>query len=158
MPTETVDTRPVRSSVPGPDPYDLSLVLGGPVYQLLRRAHLSDDALDLLRRRVLVVSLFAWAPLLALSVLGGVAWGGAIRLTFLLDFEVHARFLLALPLLILAELVVHQRIRQTAWQFLERGLLAETSRARFDAAVASAVKLRNSVLAELLLVAFVGNR
>ena len=27
------------------DPPDFSLVLGGPLYQLLRRAHLSDDAL-----------------------------------------------------------------------------------------------------------------
>ena len=33
---------------------------------------------------------------------------------FLLDFEVHVRFLVALPLLIAAELVVHQRLRPAA--------------------------------------------
>jgi hypothetical protein len=44
------------------DPTDFSLVLGGPLFQILRRAHLSDDALTLLRRRVLVVSLLAWLP------------------------------------------------------------------------------------------------
>jgi hypothetical protein len=32
------------------DPYDFSLVLGGPIFQLARRAHLSGDALELLRR------------------------------------------------------------------------------------------------------------
>jgi hypothetical protein len=32
---------------------DFSLVLGGPLYQLLRRAHLSDDALSLQRRGAL---------------------------------------------------------------------------------------------------------
>jgi hypothetical protein len=32
----------------------LALVLGGPLFQLLRRAHLSGDALELVRRRVLV--------------------------------------------------------------------------------------------------------
>ena len=75
---------------------------------------------------------------------------------FLVDIEVHARFLLALPLLILAELVVHQRMRPVVRQFLERGLIApDASRARFDAAVASAVRLRNSVVAEVLLIAFV---
>mgnify|MGYP003694419855 CR=1 FL=1 len=88
-------------------------------------------------------------------MLGGRAWGDAVRVPFLVDIEVHARFLLALPLLIMAELVVHQRMRPVARQFLERGLIPERSRARFDAAVASAVRLRNSVAAEVLLIAFV---
>ena len=33
-------------------PPDFSLVLGGPLFQLLRRAHLSDDALGLVRLRI----------------------------------------------------------------------------------------------------------
>ena len=95
------------------------------------------------------------APSLILSMLGGRAWGGAVRVPFLTDIEVHTRFLLALPLLIVAELVVHQRMRPVARQFLERGLIPERSRARFDLAMASAVRLRNSVAAEVLLLAFV---
>ena len=65
-----------------------------------------------------------------------------------MDIEVRARFLLALPLLIVAELVVHQRMRPVARQFLHRGLIPERSRARFDLAVASAARFRNSVVAE----------
>ena len=145
----------MEGAKPPQDPYDFSLVLGGPLYQLVRRAHLSGDALELLRRRVIVISLFAWLPLLVLSVLGGRAWGDAVRVPFLVDIEVHVRYLLALPLLILAELVVHQRMRPVARQFLERGLIPERSRARFDLAMASAARLRNSVLAEVLLIAFV---
>jgi hypothetical protein len=61
------------------------------------------------------------------------------------------RFLVALPLLVLAELVVHQRMKPVLAQFRTRGLIAESSRTRFDAAVASAYRLRNSVVAELLL-------
>ena len=140
---------------PPQDPYDFSVVLGGPLYQFVRRAHLSGDALELLRRRVTVISLFAWLPLLILSALGGRAWGTAVRVPFLVDIEVHARFLLALPLLIVAELVVHQRMRPVARQFLERGLIPDASRARFDLAMTSAVRLRNSVVAEVLLIAFV---
>jgi hypothetical protein len=137
------------------DPYDFSVVLGGPLYQIVRRAHLSGEALDLLRRRIVVIALAAWLPLLILSALGGRAWGDAVRVPFLLDIEVHARFLLTLPLLIVAELVVHQRMRPVVRQFLERGLIPEASRSKFDAAVASAQHLRSSVVAELLLVAFV---
>ncbi len=140
---------------PPQDPYDFSVVLGGPLYQIVRRAHLSGDALELLRRRIVVIPLFAWLPLLVLSALGGRAWGDVVRVPFLADIEVHARFLLAVPLLILAELVVHQRMRPVARQFLERGLIPDTSRARFDAAMASAQRLRNSVVAEVLLIAFV---
>jgi hypothetical protein len=144
-----------RKHRPPNDPYDFSVVLGGPLYQLVRRAHLAGDALDLLRRRVVVISLFAWLPLLVLSALSGQAWDNAVQVPFLMDVEAHARFLGALPLLIVAELVVHQRMLPVARQFLERGLVPDESRARFDAALASAQRLRNSVVAELLIVAVV---
>ena len=97
-----------------PDSRDFSLVLGGPLFQLLRRAHLSDDALMMVRQRIIVISLFAWLPLLVLSALEGQSLGGSVAVPFLLDLEVHIRFLVALPLLIIAELVVHQRMRLRA--------------------------------------------
>jgi hypothetical protein len=55
------------------EPTDFSLVLGGPLYQLWRRSHLSGDAMELVRLRVIVISLLAWAPLLVLSALEGQA-------------------------------------------------------------------------------------
>jgi hypothetical protein len=140
---------------PRQDPPDFSLVLGGPLFQLLRRTRLSDDALTLLRKRVLVISLFAWLPLLALSALGGQMLGGGAAVPFLMDIEVHVRFLVVVPLLIAAELVVHRRMRPLVNQFLEQDLIPEGARTRFDAAIASMLRLRNSVLAEVLLIAFV---
>jgi hypothetical protein len=137
------------------DPYDFSVILGGPLFQMIRRAHLCDDGLQLLQRRIVIVALFAWLPLLILSALTGQAWGTTVAVPFLMDLGVHVRFLVALPLLIVSELVVHQRMRPVVRQFLERGLIPDGSRARFDAAAASALRLRNSVLAEVLLIAFV---
>jgi len=134
---------------------DFSLVLGGPLFQLFRRAHLTGDTLELLRRRILLISLLTWLPLLVLSALEGQALGGSAAVPFLLDVEVHVKFLLVLPLLIIAELVVHQRMRFVVKQFLERHLIAENNLPRFDAAIASAFRLRNSVLGEVLLIAFV---
>jgi hypothetical protein len=121
----------------------------------MRRAHLSGEALELSCRRAAVVSLFAWLPLLILSVLNGHAWGTAVRVPFLLDVEVHARLLLALPLLLFAEVVAHRWVRPVARQFLERGLIPDTSRPRFDAIVPSLLRLRDSKLAEVLLIGFV---
>ena len=136
-------------------PQDFSLVLGGPLYQLWLRTRLAGDTLQLMRRRVLVLALLAWVPLLVLAVTEGHAWGGSVELPFLHDVEIHVRLLLALPLLILAELIVHQRMRPMAEQFLERGMIPDAARAKFDAAIASAMRLRNSITAEVLLIAFV---
>ncbi len=109
----------------------------------------------MLPRRILVLALLAWAPLLLLSVVEGHAWGGTVKLPFLLDVEIHARLLLALPLLIVAELMVYQRMRRLVPQFLERGLIPDSQRGTFDAAIASAMRLRNSITAEVLLIVFV---
>lgn len=134
---------------------DFSLVLGGPLFQLLRRTHLAGDALELLRQRILLIPLLAWLPLLVLSLIEGEALGGRAAVPFLLDIEVHVRFLVALPLLIVAELVVHQRMRFVVRQFLERNLIPQNALPRFEEAIASAFRMRNSVLAEVLLIAFV---
>jgi hypothetical protein len=93
------------------EPPDFSLILGGPLYQLLRRTHLSGDVLELVTRRVIVLVLITWLPLLVLSVVEGHAWGESVELPFFFDVDVQARFLLALSLLIFAELIVHQRMR-----------------------------------------------
>ncbi len=136
-------------------PPDFSLVLGGPLFQLLRRAHLADDALMMVRQRVVVIALFAWLPLLALAAVEGNLVGGSVAVPFLVDAEVHIRFLVAMPLLILAELVVHRRMRPLLQQFVERNLIPEHAMKRFADAVASAFRLRNSVTAEVLLIAVV---
>ena len=137
------------------NPPDFSLVLGGPLYQLLRRARLSDDALSLTHKRIVVLCSIAWLPLLVLSLLDGQALGGGATIPFLFDIDVHVRFLVAMPLLIAAELVVHRRMRAVAKVFLDRHLIPDADRPRFDAAFASAMRLRNSVFAEVLLIVLV---
>jgi hypothetical protein len=137
------------------DPRDFSLALGGPLFQLMRKARLSDDALLLARRRILFISLFVWLPLFALSALEGRLIGGEAAVPFLMDVDIHVKFLIAIPLMILAELVVHRRMSPLVTQFLKQDLIPARSRARFDAAIASAMRLRNSVAAEVLLIAFV---
>ena len=137
------------------DSTDFSLVLGGPLFQLFRRAHLSGDALELTRRRVVIISMFAWLPLLVLSALEGHAAGTKMAVPFLRDVDVQVRFLVALPLLVVAELLVHKRMRFVVNQFRERKLIPASASTEFEAAIDSANRLRNSALAEVLLIAFV---
>ena len=136
------------------NPADFSLVLGGPLYQLWRRTGLVGDALQMLHRRIVVLTVIAWAPLMVLTLADGRAWGG-VSLPFLKDIEMQVRLLVAIPLLVLAELVVHRRMRPVVGQFIDRGLIPESAREQFHAAIVSAMRLRNSVWAEVLLIAAV---
>jgi hypothetical protein len=151
-----MNEQPSKSNNKIPDTtQDFSLVLGGPLFQLLCRSHLSGNALELWRQRIVVITLIAWLPLLILSALQGQAWGRGAVVPFLLDVEAQVRFLIALPLLIVAELVVHQRMRLVVRQFIERDLIPKSALPYFDAAIKSAFRLRNSLIAEILLIGFV---
>ncbi len=81
--------------------------------------------------------------------------GGTLRVPFLLDVDAHARFLIALPLLIYAEWIVHERMRPVIRSFLDRKLVPEDSMNKLDSAMKSAFRLRNSIVAEILLIALV---
>lgn len=136
------------------EPPDFSLVLGGPLFQFLRKAHLEGDHLELLYRRVIFIPAIAWLPLFILAFLS--PWSGSSsRVSFFQDVEVHARFLVALPVLIAAELIVHTRIRPAVRRFVERRIVLPQDMPRFRAAVESAIKLRNSIPLEVGLLAIV---
>jgi hypothetical protein len=136
------------------EPPDLSLVLGGPLFQIFRRTHLSGPALELLQRRALSISLFAWLPLAILTAIEGHFRGGQ-SLTFVGDIESHVRFLVALPLLLAAELAVHSRIRPVVRLFVERRIISAEEMPRFYAAIEAASRARNSLWLELALLVFV---
>lgn len=153
------DTRPVADT-PAREPAilqeveDFSLVLGGPTFQLLRRAGLQGKEADLITRRILAITLIAWLPLFVLAMLGSSGDDGS-RLSFFRDVEVHVRFVFALPVLIAAELVVHLRVRPAVRRFVESRLVLPRDLPRFHKAVESAVGLRNSVVLELGLLVLV---
>jgi hypothetical protein len=90
-----------------------------------------------------------------LTVAEGTAWGARVTLPFLRDVDMHLRLLLALPLLVVAELLVNRRLGPTVRKFVERGVITDAARARFDANVDSAMRLRNSITVEVLLIGFV---
>lgn len=137
-----------------PELRNFSLVLGGPLYQLIRKAHLDDDVRSHLRWRIFVICGIIWLPLLILCAFKGTLLEG-INIPFLVDIETHARFLIAVPLMLLAEFIVHQRMRGIVAQFIERKLVPAAAEDRFRALIVSAMKWRNSISAELVLIALV---
>lgn len=131
-----------------------SLALGGPLYQLYLRAYLLKPPLNLLNRRMLAICLFAWLPLPLLSALTGDFVTG-VDIPFLYDIDTHVRFLGALAFLLAAELVVHKRLGEIVPQFLEHGIITVENRSAFGKIINSAMRMRNSVAAELIMVIFI---
>lgn len=137
---------------------DLHLFDGGPTHRLMQRMGLIKQRAPELARGAAVLALFAWLPMLAMSAASGYLYRG-VSIPFLLDFGAHARLLISLPLLIVAEVVVGPRLGGAASRFLERGLIRAEDRGRFEAAVAEALQLRDSALLEVavLVLAYVGS-
>ena len=137
-------------------PHDFSLVVGGPLYRAYVRWHLADAPLGLVHRRLFAFVLITWVPLCVLSALDRQSTDVAV--SFLHDIDAHVRLLIALPLLIVAEPIVHERVTLVVRQFLDRGLVAPADLRRFFAAVVSSVKITNSATLEIAvaLIAFVG--
>jgi hypothetical protein len=132
------------------EPHEFSPVRGGPFFQLLRRTYLTGEAMELLQRRVVVIPTIAWLPLILLASLKG-----AGLFPFLHDVEVHVRLLIALPILIAAETVVHSRMRPVERAFVDRHIVMPDDLPRFDRAIESAIRVRNSYVVELILIILV---
>lgn len=149
----------VERSGPGttdiPKDPEFSLVLGGPLYQLLRRIRLSDDALGVVHRRIIAAILITWVPPMALAALQGGLAGPGRTMPLIEDVEFHLRFLIVAPLLIIAELIVHLRMNPIVAQFRIRDLVRPGQWDRFDHAVAEAARGRNSIVIEAVLLAIV---
>ncbi len=132
---------------------DFSPTLGGPLYQMLQGVHLAGPTVELQKRRVLLIIAITWLPLLFLSAITGHFLGGQ-GLPFLRDVEPHVRFLVALPVLVVAELFVHQRLPPALKLFVDRGVVTMEDTPKFHAAIEAAMRMRNSVPLELALLVF----
>ncbi len=128
------------------------LLYGGPPHRLQRSLGLIKPGDPMIARRAELVVLVGWVPLVALAVTQSFILRNQMAKSFLSDFAVYARSLVAAPLLILAEADSVPRLGRVARHFLEAGLITEPDLARFDAAVASTKRLLGSGLAEMIVV------
>jgi|SRR5271168_2965037 len=124
---------------------------GGPTYRIEKRLGLIHERSPRIARRAFLSILFTWIPLFVLSALQGNAAGHHVDIPFLRDFGVHARFILALPLLFFAETLLGPHLAHASIHFVHSGLVLEDDFKRFDAAVEEGLKLRDSAAAEFVL-------
>ena len=125
-----------------------SLTEGGPTYQLMLHVAARKRQAPLLVTRAWIFALITWVPLLVLSALQGLALSKTVTIPFLYDFAAYSRFLLAVPLLVVAEIVTGPALAVTTNAFIDSGLVPERQYPDFEAAIDEGIRLRNSALAE----------
>ena len=128
-----------------------SIVFGGPVYDFLLRRGLVRLGLPNIARRIALLIAITWLTLLLLSLKDGLAWGSQVRIPFLYDFSMYGRFLLGLPLLLLAEMVIDPSIRLAVAEFVEARLVREQDLTTFDDVLGQMQRLRDSWIPEVIL-------
>ena len=137
----------VRSSIAE----NFSITKGGPLHWLLVLLGHAGDGRRLVLRRALAAVLIAWFPLLLLSLIQGLAWGRKIEIPFLRDLAVNVRFLVAVPILIVAESRIDRRWRSLILEFLRSELVNEKTLPSFEALLERTTRWRDRVLPEALL-------
>ncbi len=131
---------------------NFSITRGGPLHWLLVRIGQADDERQQVVRRAVGAALVSWLPLLVLALIQGQAYGAQIKIPFLRDLAVNVRFLIAVPILILAESGIDRRWHILVLQFLRSGLVGEKELPSFEAVIERTTRLRDRVLPEALLI------
>lgn len=128
-----------------------SITDGGPLHRLLVRVEHPRSERRLVLQRALAVVLITWIPLLLLSLMEGLAWGRQIEIPFLRDLAVNVRFVVAVPILIIAESRIDRRWHSLVLEFLRSELVSEKTLAPFEAVLERITRWRDRVLPEAML-------
>jgi hypothetical protein len=134
---------------------EFTLMPGGPLDSGMLKVGLGRPGPPYVGLRMIIFSLVTWLPLLLFSMIQGLAFGNAVKVPFLYDFSGHTRFLFALPLLFLAEMVIAPRVRIIIQLLRNMGIIPSTDLPKFDAAINRAVRQRDSRFAELAILVLV---
>jgi hypothetical protein len=125
---------------------------GGPFFNLQKRVGLIMQNSTRIKRRAVLAALVTWLPLFLLAAIESRAFGRSVPVPFVRDFSTYSRFLLAIPILVLAENILGPRIASAAAHFVGSGLVLEKDYRRFDQFVTEGLHSRDSILAEAICV------
>ncbi|MDR7098119.1 hypothetical protein J2X04_000466 [Lysobacter niabensis] len=128
-----------------------SLLRGGPAYRLTRAAGLHRRGVPTAAVIAMGLLLIVLAPMIAATAVDGTLFGNRVRIPLLLDYTIGARFLIAMPLLVLAAPAADARLWLVVKHF--RKLIPHEEQERFEAVLDRVRHWRDATLPELLLFA-----
>ena|SRR5277367_2847468 len=127
-------------------PAEVSLIRGGPFYRVQHAIGLIREDHWNLGRRITFLIAVTWLPLLVITLLTNLKG----LHSFLTDYRVHARLLVAVPALLFGEIYMESRLRGVLIHLRHSGLLDAPDLANMDGVVAAVIRARDAYLPELL--------
>jgi hypothetical protein len=136
----------------------VSLVRGGLIYGLQKRLGLTPNDAKGCHRAALATITVTWVPLALLAFAAGDLVGHRLKIAFLFDFWTNTRFLVTLPLLVVAEALIDARTRLAVNRVIDAGLVTEEHLPAYQALLRQVARLRDSPIAgsALVVVAIAG--
>jgi len=127
-----------------------TLTEGGPGAAIMKRLHLVRQERGANPgRTALILMALTWVPLLVLCVLEGLAVGG-VKIPFLYDFAAHTRFLIAVPVLVLADIPIGLRLGGIMRHFVSAHLVPDDELRTFDKILVDSLRFRDSHVGEVI--------
>ncbi len=147
----TIAPAPVPSPVTGGD---VSLIRGGPFYRMQEATGLIGPDRWNFGRRVTFAIAVGWVPLLLITAL----FNRAALMPMLHDYRINVRMLVALPVLILGQMLMETRFRLIVEHIRKAHLLEGEELVKMDGIVAGLHRLRDSLLPEIAIIAVIAIR
>ena len=122
----------------------LRLGRGGPYLRLLRRLKLHRDEGGEITRVIFVTLAVLWVPFVLLEI------ASSEPVPLRADLAVHTRLLVSVPLLIWADVILHDLCALAIEDFTERRVAGGEQREQLPGMLAQAERLRSSALAEVV--------
>jgi hypothetical protein len=126
---------------------EVSLVRGGPFYRAQEAARLIESNRWNLGRRVIFAIAIGWLPLVLITLLFNPR-GVLGRLT---DYTVNARMLVGIPVLLAGQAIMETAFRTILRHICDAALLTPSGKDRLDQTLVRLIRLRDSVIPELVI-------
>jgi len=123
-------------------PAEISLLRGGPFYRAQHAVGLIRPNEWDLGRRISFLIVVGWLPLFLITA--PLNFDGLVSL--IRDYRFHSRLLVAVPVLLVGELVTESRFRAGIGHLRQAGILDASELARVDAVIATMIRARDSSL------------
>jgi hypothetical protein len=126
---------------------------GGPPSKIIGWLRLRESGKHRVPGTAIAAALAAWLPLAVLAAARGDLIESPGVYSFLRDIAVHARYLIAVPLLVAAQSVCVSKLGLLARHFRDCGLVGDSDHELFDAATASTRRLQDTRIVEIAVIA-----
>lgn len=100
--------------------------------KLLLKTGISGNGIKVQFAKVFILFVICWLPLAIMTLINGTFWTGEIATSFITSFDTQVRFLISMPIFILAQKMVSSRLGIVLRQFIKSGIIVNEEKLHFD--------------------------